>query len=147
MPNLTNSPATKQHLSQSGVWLNTWKLIRVYSVSAAGLSAKPSLQEGVTSLGREKDNRTLLVPVQCANWDRKQTPPPSPRPHKNKKITRELFSHSLCPHPMYRYFYLAQQQIKFYMLKFTDIEVFCPLKVGLSSLRKYKIFIQKNSLK
>lgn len=46
----------KKHLCLSQVLLNTWKLILLYSV-AAGLSAKPSLQEALTSLDNLKDNR------------------------------------------------------------------------------------------
>lgn len=45
-----------ENICLSWVLLNTWKLILRYSV-AAGLSAKPSLQEGLTSLDNLKDNR------------------------------------------------------------------------------------------
>lgn len=57
----------KKHLGLSWVLLNTWKLILAYSV-AAGLSAKPSLQEGVTSLDDLKDNRACWFLYNVHTW-------------------------------------------------------------------------------
>lgn len=48
----------------SWVLLNTWKLILQYSV-AAELSAKPSLQEGLTSLDNLRDNRVCSSFTMC----------------------------------------------------------------------------------
>lgn len=98
-----NSPDEK-HLGLSCVLLNTWKLILQHSVAAAGISAKPSLQEGLTSLDNLRDNRAWRFLHNVHTWTgnrlfQLRTAPAAPPAHGRLRFVHSRIVSEACAAP------------------------------------------------